>query len=127
VAALWTLGTLTVLAGGLSAKVTTVAQPKALFYACLASAYVAAQSIGGSAVYTCGVLSADLGSDVDSKDVWQRQLGGQRLSMWLGRRGLNALRLARYAGFWAEPVGFAVEYQFQLTSSSNYYAQCFYS
>jgi hypothetical protein len=34
VAALWTLGTLTVLAGGLSAKVTTVAQPKALFCAC---------------------------------------------------------------------------------------------
>jgi hypothetical protein len=127
VAALWTLGTLTVLADGLSAKVTTVAQPKALFCACLASAYVAAQSISGSAVSTCGVLSADLGSDVASKDVWQRQLGGQRLGMWLGRRGLNALRLARYAGFWAEPVGFAIEYQFQSTSSSNYYAQRFYS
>jgi hypothetical protein len=127
VAALWTLGTLTVLAGGLSAKVTTVAQPKAVFGACLASAYVAAQSISGSAVSTCGVLSADLGSDAASKDMWQRQLGGQRLSMWLGKRGLNALRLARYAGFWAEPVGSAIEYQFQSTSSSNYYAQRFYS
>jgi hypothetical protein len=127
VAALWTLGTLTVLAGGLSAKVTTVAQPKALFCACLASAYVAAQSISGSAVSTCGVLSADLGSDVASKDVWQRQLGGQRLSMWLGRRGLNALRLARYAGFWAEPVGFAIEYQFQSPGPRGCYAQRFYS
>jgi hypothetical protein len=122
------LGTLTVLACGLSAKVTTAAQPKAVFGACLASAYVAAQSISGSAVSTCGVLSADLGSDAASKDMWQRQLGGQRLSMWLGRRGLNALRLARYAGFWAEPVGSAIEYQkFQSTSPSIYYAQCFYS
>jgi hypothetical protein len=127
VSALWTLGTLNVLVGGLSAKVTTVAQPKALFCACLASAYVAAQSISGSAVSTCGVLSTDLGSDVASKDMWQRQLGGQRLSMWLGRRGLNALRLARYAGFWAEPVGFAIEYQFQSTSPRIYYAQRFYS
>jgi hypothetical protein len=127
VTALWTLGTLTVLADGFSAKVTTVAQPKALFCACLASAYVAAQSISRSAVSTCGVLSANLGSDVASKDVWQRQLGRQRLNMWLGRRGLNALRLARYAGFWAEPVGFAIEYQFQSTCSSNYYAQRFYS
>jgi len=116
VSALWMLCTLTVLAGGLSAKVTTVAQPKTVFGACLASAYVAAHSISGSAVSTRGVLSADLGSDVASKDVWQRQLGGQRLSMWLGGRGLNALRLARYAGFWAEPVGSAIEYQkFQST------------
>jgi hypothetical protein len=32
VSALWMLGTLTVLAGGLSAEVTTVALPKALFW-----------------------------------------------------------------------------------------------
>jgi len=128
VAALRASGTLTLLAGGLDAKVTTVAQPRALFCACLASAYVAAQSISGSAVSTCGVLSADLGSDVVLKDVWQRQLGGQRLSMWLGRRGLNALRLARYAGFWAEPVGSAIEYQkFQSPSPRGCYAQCFYT
>jgi hypothetical protein len=111
VAALWTLCTLTVLAGGLSAKVTTVAQPKVVFSAYLASTYVAAQSISGSAVSTCGVLSADLGPDAVSKDMRQRQLRGQRLSIWLGRRGLNALRLARYAGFWAELVGSAIEYQ----------------
>ena len=110
-AALRASGTLTLLTGGLDAKVTTAAQPKALFCACLASAHVAAQSISGSAVSTCGVLSANLGSDVVLKDVWQRQLGGQRLSMWLGRRGLKALRLARFAGFWAEPAGSAIEYQ----------------
>jgi hypothetical protein len=127
VVALWASDTLNVLAGGLSAKVTTVTQPKALFCACLASAYVAAQSISGSVASTCGVLSADLGSDAASKDMWQGQLGGQRLSIWLGRRGLNALRLARYAGFWAELVGSAIEYQkFQSTSSSNYYTQRFY-
>jgi len=74
VSALWMLGTLTVLAGGLSAEVTTVALPKALFCACLAYAYVAAQSISGSAVSTCGVLSTDLGFDVASKDVWQGNL-----------------------------------------------------
>jgi hypothetical protein len=45
VAALWASSTLNVLAGGLNAKVTTAAQPKALYGLCLASFYVAVKSM----------------------------------------------------------------------------------
>jgi len=45
VAALRASGTLTLLAGGLDAKVTTAAQPKALHGLCLSSFYDAAKSI----------------------------------------------------------------------------------
>jgi len=45
VAALRASGTLTVLAGGLNAKVTTAAQPKALYGLCLAFFYIAVKSM----------------------------------------------------------------------------------
>jgi len=44
-AALWASGTLNVLAGGLNARVTTAAQPKALYSLCLATFYVAVKSM----------------------------------------------------------------------------------
>jgi len=110
VAALLALGTLTVLAGGLNTKVTTVVQPKAMFGACMGSMYVASGSIDRYTAMACAGVSIGLGGVIDtaSKDWWQKQLGGQRLSVVLGTRILNALRLARFASWGAGPLGFFV-------------------
>lgn len=109
VAALLALGMLAVLAGGLSAKVTVLSQPKAIFGACMAFGYATTGSISGSTVFSCGLASAGIGCGFDAatKD-WFPQLGGKRLSVVLGTRILNALRLARFASWGAGPLGFFV-------------------
>ena len=110
VAALLALGMLTVLAGGLSAEVAVVAQPKAIFGACMAYAYATTRSISGSTVFSCGLSSVGIGFGLDaaSQSWWGSYLGGQRLSVWLGTRVLTALGVADYADFLAGPVGFAI-------------------
>ena len=109
VVALLALGTLAVLASGLSAKVTIAAQPKAIFGACMAFGYATTGSISGSTVFNCGLASLGIGYGFDaaSKD-WFPQLRGQRLSVVLGTRILNALRLAKFASWGAGPLGFFV-------------------
>lgn len=104
------LGMLTVLAGGLSAEVTVVAQPKAMFGACMLYAYATTGSISGSTVFTCGLWSVagGFGLDAASQAWWGPYLGGQRLSVWLGTQVLSLLGLADYADFLAGPVGFAI-------------------
>ena len=112
VAALLALGTLAVLAGGLNAKVATITQPKAAVGTCMAIAYVAGRLDYTTTLFCIGVptgLVAYL--DNASKDWWQQQLGGRRLSVVLGERILTALRLAKYTRFVslaAGPIGFLV-------------------
>jgi len=110
VAALRASGTLTLVAGGLDAKVTTAAQPKALHGLCLASFYDAAKSMNNLYYDYCLWISlgTDFGLNAVLKDWWQRRLGGQRLSVRLGTRILNALRLGKYASWGAGPLGFFV-------------------
>jgi hypothetical protein len=102
VAALLALGMLAMLAGGLNTKVATITQPKAIIATCMAIAY-ATRSLDRTTTKFCIGVPAGLAGMIDaaSKDWWQRRLGGQRLSVWLGTRILNALRLAKY-GFWAD-------------------------
>ncbi len=96
---------LTVLAGGLNAKVATVTQPKAMIGTCTAIAY-ATGSLDKTTTMFCIAFPTGLAGYIDtaSKDWWQRQLGGQQLSVVLGTRILNALRLARYASWAARPL-----------------------
>ncbi len=109
VAVLLALGMLTVLAGGLNAKVATITQPKAMIGTCMAIAY-ATGSLDRTTTLFCIAFPTGLAGiiDVVSKDWWQKQLGGQRLSVWLGMRILTALRLARFASWAAGPLGFFV-------------------
>ena len=109
VAASLALGMLTVLAGGLNAKVATVTQPKAMIGTCMAIAY-ATRSLDKGTTMFCIAFPTGLAGIIDaaSKDWWQKQLGGQRLSVVLGTRILTALRLARFASWVARPLGFFV-------------------
>ncbi len=109
VAALLALGMLTVLAGGLNAKVATITQLKAMIGTCMAIAY-ATGSLDKSTTKFCIASPTGLAGYIDtaSKDWWQKQLGRQRLSVVLGERILTALRLARYASWVAGPLGFFV-------------------
>jgi len=101
VAALLALGMLTVLAGGLNAKVATITQPKAMIGTCMAIAYATGSLDKGTTNFCIGVPAGLAGViDAASKDWWQRRLGGQRLCVGLGTRVLTALRLAKH-GFWA--------------------------
>ena len=112
VAALLALGMLTVLAGGLNAKVATITQPKVAVGTCMAIMYVAGRLNDATTLFCIGFptgLVAYL--DNVSKDWWQQQLGGRRLSVVLGERILTALRLAkftRFASLAAGPIGFLV-------------------
>jgi hypothetical protein len=109
VAALLALGMLTVLAGGLNAKVATVTQPKAMIGTRMAIAY-ATGSLDRTTTIACIGVPTGLAGIIDaaSKDWWQRRLGGQRLSVGLGTRILNALRLGKYASWAMGPLGFFV-------------------
>jgi hypothetical protein len=101
VTALLALGMLTMLAGGLNAKIATITQPKAIIGTCMAITYVTGSLDKSTAMFCIGVPAGLAGIiDAASKDWWQKQLGGQQLNVWLGMRILNALRLAKY-GFWA--------------------------
>jgi hypothetical protein len=109
VAALLALGMLTVLAGGLNANVAAITQPKAAVGTCMAIAYVAGRLDYPTTLFCIGVPSGLVAYfDTASKDWWQQQLGGRRLSVVLGERILNALRLARFASLAAGPIGFLV-------------------
>jgi hypothetical protein len=109
IAALLALDMLTVLAGGLNAKVATITQPKAMIGTCMAIAYATGR-LDHSTTMFCIAFPTGLAGFIDtsSKDWWQKQLGGQRLSVWLGMRILNALRLAKYTSWAAGPLGFFV-------------------
>jgi len=108
VAALLARGMLTVLAGGLNAKVATVTQPKAMIGTCMVIAY-ATGSLDRTTTMFCITFPTGLAEIIDaaSKD-WFPQLGGQRASVVLGTRILNALRPARFASWGAGPLGFFV-------------------
>jgi hypothetical protein len=112
VVALLALGMLAMLAGGLNAKVATVTQPKAMIGTCMAIAY-ATRSLDKGTTKFCIAFPTGLAGIIDaaSKDWWQKQLGGRRLSVVLGERILIALRLAKYTRFVslaAGPIGFLV-------------------
>jgi hypothetical protein len=94
VAALLALGMLTVLAGGLNAKVTTAAEPKASFGACMALMY-ATGPVTSRDIATCVLVGAFGGPAID--DAISRIRGERSFSVSLGTRVLTALRLARYA------------------------------
>jgi hypothetical protein len=76
---------------------------------CMAIAY-ATGSLDRTTTTFCIGFPTTLASIIDaaSKDWWQRRLGGQRLSVWLGTRILNALRLGKYASWVAGPLRFLV-------------------
>jgi len=108
VAALLALGTLAVLAGGLNAKVATIIQPKVAVGTCMAIAYVAGRLDYGTTLF-CIAFPTGVAFGIDAASPhWWPQLGGQRLSVWLGTRILTALGLARYASWAAGPLGFFV-------------------
>jgi len=87
-----------------------VAQPKAMFGACMAFAYATTKSISGSTVFSCGLSSVGIGFGLDaaSQSWWGSYLGGQRLSVWLGTKVLTVLGVAKYADLLAGPLGFAI-------------------
>jgi hypothetical protein len=108
VVALPALGMLTVLAGGLSTKVTTVAEPKATFGVCM-GIHAAFGRIDDSTTRFCVGVALPVAFGVDTASPhWWRQLEGRRLSVVLGERMLTALRLARFASWAAGPLGFTV-------------------
>ncbi len=86
------LGMLTVLAGGLSAKVTTVAEPKVTFDVCMA-AYYATGPITSRDIATCGMVGVFGGIAIE--EFASRLTGKRSFAVWLGERILKALRIAR--------------------------------
>jgi hypothetical protein len=105
VAALLALGMLAVLAGGLSAKVTTVVQPKASFGVCMAIMYatgpVTARDVGN-----CALVGVFGGAGIEG--LISRLTGQQSFAVSLGTRILNALRIARFGSLGAGLLGFAI-------------------
>ena len=76
-----------------------------MFGACMGVAH----ATGWLGTRDCVVISIGLGGIVDTASPhWWRQLGGRRLSVVLGERMLTTLRLARFAGWAAGPLGFFV-------------------
>ncbi len=100
-----TLGMLTVLAGGLSAKVTTVAEPKASFGVCMAL-YYATGPVTSRDVANCVLVGVFGGAAID--DVISRLKGERSFAVTLGTRVLNALRVARVGSLGAGLVGFGI-------------------
>ena len=79
-----------------------------MFGACMGIMYVT-YGIDKTTTLFCAGYSTGLGFGIDAASPhWWPQLGGQRLSVWLGTRILNALRLARFASWGAGPLGFFV-------------------
>ena len=105
VAALLALGMLTVLAGGLNAKVTTAAEPKASFGACMAL-YYATGPVTSRDIATCVLVGAFGGPAIE--DVISRIRGERSFAVSLGTRVLNALRVTRVVAWKAGLVGFAI-------------------
>ncbi len=105
VAALLALGMLTVLAGGLNAKVTTAAEPKAIFAVCMAG-YYATGPVTARDVFNCGLAGVFGGAAID--DVISRLKGERSISLRLGERVLRALRIARVGSLGAGLVGFGI-------------------
>ena len=105
VSALLALGTLAVLAGGLSAKVTTVAEPKATFGACMAL-YYATGPVTPRDVATCVLVGVGVGAGIEG--FLSRLTGKQSFAISLGTQILNALRVARFGSLGAGLLGFAV-------------------
>jgi hypothetical protein len=105
VAALLALGMLTVLAGGLSTKVTTVAEPKATFGVCMAL-YYATGPVTSRDVVNCGLAGVGVGAGIEG--LASRLTGKQSFAISLGTRILNALRVARFGSLGAGLLGFAV-------------------
>ncbi len=112
VAALLALGTLAVLAGGLSTAMNVAmanmpVQPKASWGLCMAGAYAFGALIRWETAVGClGLGLATSKILVDRAPVWW---GIQALDVRIGQAVLRALRLAHYARFAAAaagPIGF---------------------
>jgi len=84
-----------------------VAQPKAMFGACMASFYVATGSITSRDIVTCGWSSVFGGAGLEG--LISRLTGKQSFAVWLGTRVLTALGATKYASPLAGGlVGFAI-------------------
>jgi hypothetical protein len=105
VAALLALGMLTVLAGGLNAKVTTAAEPKASFGVCMALMY-ATGPVTPRDVATCVLVGAFGGPAVE--EAISRIRGERSFAVSLGTRVLNALRVTRFVAWQAGLVGLGI-------------------
>jgi hypothetical protein len=99
------LGMLTVLAGGLNAKVTTVAEPKAIFSVCVAG-YYATGPVTARDIFNCGLAGVGVGAGLEG--LLSRLTGQQSFAVSLGTRILNALRVARFGSLGAGLLGFAI-------------------
>ncbi len=97
---------LTVLAGGLSAKVTTATEPKVAFATCMAIFYAATGSLTSHEIALCGWGSIPGGIAIEN--FLSRLTGKRSFAVWLGERILRALRIARVGSLGAGLVGFAI-------------------
>ncbi len=105
VATLLALGMLTMLVGGLSARVTTVAEPKASFGVCMALKY-ATGPVTSRDVGDCVLIGVFGGAGIEG--LASRLTGRQSFAVSLGTRILNALRIARFGSLGAGLLGFAI-------------------